>query len=179
MYNSDTVTVGPDAGQPCSQFVGCLGLYLAYPQPGAMYTDVVRVPGPENGWNAQSITCCIFQRVTSIAISSGVLYSTFGSPWTFGPVAWTSDWTEHYDPNITPSPGATPNDDVADGKAGMGPQWLSNTNAHNRDSKDLAGYTTFPYCSAYFSANSNDPSVETEHNVCAHSVSIDVLTASD
>ncbi len=160
MFNSDTVTVGPDKGKTCASVGGCLGLYFAYPQPGALYSDVVRVPGPENGWNAQSITCCIFQRMTTIASANGLLYNSSGG-YQFGPVAWTSSWTEHYDPNVQPSPGATPNDDVADGSKGNGPEFLLNTAQQNLGG-DAPGYTTFPNCQAYVKPQISSPSVETD-----------------
>jgi hypothetical protein len=165
-YNNETVTYGPDAGETCTSVGGCAGTYFAYPIPGAIYTDTVRIA--DSGMDASNGTCCIFRRMTSIAMRTGQMYVGSSPPpgvpssWTFGPVQWSQSFTEHYDPNVTPSPGATPNDDVADGN-GKTSGWKLGTASDLGG--DPAGYTNFPNCPAspYLSVNYTNAEVETDY----------------
>jgi hypothetical protein len=167
-YDNETVTYGAKAGQTCHSVGGCAGTYFAFPVPGIIYTDTVRIADPS--MNAASGSCCIFRRMTSIAMRVPRMYVGASPPpgvpsfWSFGPVQWVQSFTEHYNASATPppTPGATPNDDVADGN-GQTSGWKLGTASDLGG--DPAGYETFPNCpsSPYVIVNSyTNAEVETD-----------------
>lgn len=99
---SNGQTYGPPVGTSCGG--GCLALTLVYQSlschqgtlQGGYCTDVERVSA--NQW---SQNCCIFGRVTSIAVPTA--YSYLGG-YTFGGVGWSNAKTDYY-PATSPPPG--------------------------------------------------------------------------
>ncbi|MEO9264706.1 MAG: hypothetical protein ABI282_11480 [Candidatus Baltobacteraceae bacterium] len=165
-YNSDVITYpSPAPGQtaePCSAAGGCAGTYFAYPIPGVIFTDVVRIA--DSGMDASSASCCFFRRMTTIAQRNDAMEVQNPGPmvpatWQFGPVVWYKSDTEHYDPSVSPSPGATPNDDVPDGNPSTNGWKLGSASDLGRD---LPGYSNYPNCGGYMSLSVTNAEIETD-----------------
>jgi hypothetical protein len=151
---NNTVTYPPsEKGDQCSTYGGCAAFYFAYPIPGDIYTDKVRIP--DAGMNPNIAGCCIFQRMTSIGIKKTQMYvGTQGPPsvWSFGPVSWNQSYTMTY---------SQQNGDVPDGD-GFTSGWILGT-FHNLF-PDAAGYTNYVNCPAapYLTVNYTNAEVETD-----------------
>ena len=128
---SDAVTIPSQPSTTCSSKGGCLNYRFAIVTSSAMYLDSVRLADP--GMDPKRSGCCIFQRMSTIAVSPAQFYvgalSNFKS-WSFGPVVWKMSRTYT---NGNP-----------DG-AGTSSGWTIGT-AKDRDSLDTAGYINFPNC---------------------------------